>query len=64
MLVPLGDVGALRDAIIRLATDDELRRTMGKRARLRVERCFAEAQLTAAFQDYYAQFAAPAAETS
>jgi glycosyltransferase involved in cell wall biosynthesis len=63
ILVPVGQVAALTDAIVRLTADSELRRKMGVCARQRVECCFTEAHLTTAFRGYYEQFlgAGPAA---
>ncbi len=46
ILVPMGDVQAMAEAICRLLADPELARGMGKRGRKRVEDCFT-VQLTA-----------------
>jgi glycosyltransferase involved in cell wall biosynthesis len=43
LLVPAGDVQALSQAMLRLAGDAELRRTMGQAARARYERFFSPA---------------------
>ncbi len=57
ILVPVGDVGALAAAMIGLATDDALRREMGRAARLRVEREFKEEHLTSALMRFYQDLA-------
>ncbi|MGH2819967.1 MAG: glycosyltransferase family 1 protein, partial [Actinomycetota bacterium] len=40
LLVRPGDVAALSDAMLKLASDEELRRAMGKAARIRAESSF------------------------
>ena len=42
ILVPVGDVNALSNAIIKLAKDSKLRKTMGKKGRERAEKYFDE----------------------
>ncbi len=54
LLVSVGDVPALAAAIGRVATDDDLRRTMGRKARERVQREFQQADVAAAFVEFYA----------
>jgi glycosyltransferase involved in cell wall biosynthesis len=53
LLVAVGDVPALSTAIVRLATDRGLRQSMGRAARMRVERDFTEDQLTSALMRFY-----------
>jgi glycosyltransferase involved in cell wall biosynthesis len=53
ILVPVGDVMALRDALVRLATDDDLRLAMGGRAKARAEGVFAQPLMTEALLAYY-----------
>lgn len=43
LLIPAGDVKALANALVRLAADEELRRSMGQAARRRYERLFSPA---------------------
>jgi glycosyltransferase involved in cell wall biosynthesis len=45
LLVPRGDVRAFSEALQRLIRDTELRRLLGKRARARVQECFAPASI-------------------
>jgi len=45
ILVPAGDVNALSNAIIKLANDSKLRKTMGKKGRERAEKYFDESKV-------------------
>ena len=47
LLVPMGDAGALRDAIARLAADPDLRRRMGEAGRDRAVELFDETKTVA-----------------
>lgn len=53
LLVPVRDVDALTTAMVQLSSDHDGRVEMGRRARLRAERLFAQARLTAALQTFY-----------
>ena len=55
ILVTVGDVSALSAAMLRLATDEDVRNDMGKTARQRVKQYFEQAHLTAALAAYYDQ---------
>jgi glycosyltransferase involved in cell wall biosynthesis len=57
-LVPVGDVAALSGAIVRLASDHEWRRTLGRNARRRVESYFTQQQLVSALMEFYDDVAA------
>jgi len=52
-LVAVGQVEALAAAMVRLATADELRQTLGRQARARAEGDFSSRTVTAAWLDYY-----------
>jgi glycosyltransferase involved in cell wall biosynthesis len=58
LLVPVGDVTALSAAIVRLATNSDLRRAMGKAARIRIERQFVQEHLTSALMRFYKELLA------
>jgi len=45
ILVPVGDVNALSNAVIKLAKDSKLRKTMGKKGRERAEKYFDESKV-------------------
>lgn len=45
ILVPVGDVNALSNAMIKLAKDSELRKTMGKKGREKAEKYFDESKV-------------------
>lgn len=53
LLVPVRDVDALTDAVLRLARDEAERRAMGARARARVERLFSQARMVEALSAFY-----------
>lgn len=53
LLVPVGDVDALAEAMKRLAEDADLRKRMGAQARERAVRDFSSEQVTRAWLDYY-----------
>ncbi len=53
LLVSVGDVVGIADAMIRLAVDQDFRRTLGRQAFMRVKRDFNQEQLTGALLDYY-----------
>lgn len=46
LLVDAGDIGALADAMVTLAENRDLRRSLGLRARARYERCYQPSRLT------------------
>lgn len=52
VLVPVADADALAAAMLRMTRDATLREAMGRRARGRAEEQFAEARLTAAFEQF------------
>jgi N-acetyl-alpha-D-glucosaminyl L-malate synthase BshA len=52
-LAPVGDVEAMAAAVLRLAGDEPLRRTMGANARARVLAHFGEAQIVDRYEDWY-----------
>lgn len=54
LLFPAGDVDALETCLLRLATDRDLRRSMGVAARRWVEDRFSQQRVTGAVMDYYA----------
>ena len=54
LLVPVGDVAAIADAMIRLAIDQDFRLTLGRQALARVNRDFRQEVLTDALLGYYA----------
>jgi glycosyltransferase involved in cell wall biosynthesis len=56
IFVPPGDVGALRDAILRLDQDRALLRRMGKACRERVQAHYSLDRLSADFQAVYARW--------
>jgi len=53
LLVPVGDVDALTEAMGWLAEDADLRRRLGEQARERAVRDFSSEQVTQAWMDYY-----------
>ncbi len=55
LLVPAREVAALAEAMLRLATDSELRRGMGEAACARARRDFSQERLTQAVLDYFGQ---------
>jgi glycosyltransferase involved in cell wall biosynthesis len=55
LLVPPGDVAALRQALARLLADESLRRQLAHRARSTYERRFSSAALVTALQTTYAE---------
>ncbi len=52
-LVPLGDVQALSDRMVRLCSDDDLNRSMGRAARRTAERRYAQEVTAEAFVDVW-----------
>ena len=54
LLVPVGDIVGIADAIIRFATNHDFRLTLGSLALVRVQRDFKQKVLTNALLDYYA----------
>ncbi|WP_323142280.1 TIGR03088 family PEP-CTERM/XrtA system glycosyltransferase [Massilia phyllosphaerae] len=54
LLVPVGDVEALAQAMARYALDADLRARHGRAARARVEECFSMRTMLAAYGDLYA----------
>lgn len=54
LLVPVGDVVGIADAMIRLAMDQDFRLTLGEQALARVKRDFKQEVLTDALLNYYA----------
>jgi glycosyltransferase involved in cell wall biosynthesis len=54
LLVPVGDVVGIADAMIRLAMDQDFRLTLGEQALARVKRDFRQEALTDALLNYYA----------
>jgi glycosyltransferase involved in cell wall biosynthesis len=57
LVVSAGDPVPLRSALVRLMGDPALRRDLGARARLRVEREFSLARLRERLRDFYAEMA-------
>ena len=55
LLVSVGDIGGLADAMIRLSVDQDFRHTLGRQAFARVKRDFQQAQQTDALLDYYSR---------
>lgn len=55
LLVSVGDVVGIADAMIRLAVDKDFRHTLGRQALARVKRDFQQKQQTDALLDYYAR---------
>ena len=55
LLVPPGDVAALRDALARLLNDETLRKQLAHRGRLTYERRFSAAAFVTALQSTYAE---------
>lgn len=53
LLVPVGDAVGIADAMIRLASDQGFRLTLGRQALARVQRDFKQEVLTDALLDYY-----------
>lgn len=57
LLVPIGDVAALTEALLRLLDDADLRQRMGAAGRRRAIAEFLPARIWQAWRDYYAQWA-------
>lgn len=57
LLVPIGDVAALTEALLRLLDDADLRQRMGAAGRRRAIDEFLPARIWQAWRDYYAQWA-------
>ena len=54
LLVPVGDISGIADAMIRLAMEQDFRLTLGEQALARVKRDFKQEMLTDALLDFYA----------
>lgn len=52
-IVPIGDIAALRECIVRLLRDPELARKMGEAGRKRVEQMFTIQQMVGSYEDLY-----------
>jgi rhamnosyl/mannosyltransferase len=59
LVVPVGDAAALREALDRLVTDDELRLTLGDAARERVLQTFTADRMCTAMLSLYRELAVP-----
>lgn len=57
LIVPEGNVDALRDALLELMRDDDLRRDLGRRGRERVLERYTQAQVAAQTADVYRELA-------
>jgi len=55
LLHPPRDAAAIRDCMLQLATDDELRRRLGEAARTRTMEDFSTLIITRALVEYYQQ---------
>ncbi|MEE8057928.1 MAG: glycosyltransferase family 4 protein [Pseudomonadales bacterium] len=53
LLVDTNDISALEQAIVKLATNDELRRQQGEASKKRAQNCFSQERLTKALLDMY-----------
>ena len=53
LLVPVGDVAGIADAIVKLVTNQDLRLTLGRQALERVRQDFKQERLTDALLDFY-----------
>jgi len=63
LLVPVGDIGAIANAMLRLAMDREYRLVLGKQGLARAREDFSQQALTDALLAYYTACAEPKAES-
>jgi glycosyltransferase involved in cell wall biosynthesis len=63
LLVPVGDIGAIANAMLRLAMDREYRLVLGKQGLARAREDFGQQALTNALLAYYAACAEPKADS-